>query len=114
MTAVTNFQKGYIDEYDPDCAKVESRVILLALGRGAMPIRRLFAESPESFTPDEIEVLAKAFEGILKDLELSNRYDPLTMMLARLTMEIAKQGNFTAAQLRSRVVAEMTQKKSLN
>jgi hypothetical protein len=79
-----------------------------------MPIRRLLEESPEAWTPDEIKVLAEAFEGILKDLELSNRDDPVTMMLARLTMEMAKQGNFTAAALRSRVVAEMTQKKSLN
>jgi hypothetical protein len=79
-----------------------------------MPIRRLFEESPEAFMPDEIEVLAEAFEGILKDLNLSDRYDPVTKMLARLTIEIAKQGKFTAAELRSRVTAEMTPKKPLN
>jgi|SoiMethySBSTD1v2_1073268.scaffolds.fasta_scaffold3367523_1 hypothetical protein len=73
-----------------------------------MPIRRLFAENPEAFTPEEIQVLSEAFQGILKDLRLSNHYDAVTMMLARLTMEISKQGKFTAAELRSRVVAEMT------
>jgi hypothetical protein len=47
-------------------------------------------------------------------LGLSDRIDPVTTMLAKLTIELAKQGEFTAASLRARVLKEMKAKRPLN
>jgi hypothetical protein len=38
---------------------------------------------------------------------LTDRTDPATIMLATLTIELAKQGQFTAASLRAHVLKEM-------
>jgi hypothetical protein len=41
---------------------------------------------------------------------LTDREGPVTIMLAKLTIELAKQGQFTAASLRARVLKEMKPK----
>jgi hypothetical protein len=65
------------------------------------------------FGPEEIEDIARAFEAALKDLGLTDREDPVTIMLAKLTIELAKQG-LTAASLRARVLKEMQPKRQPN
>ena len=47
---------------------------------------------------------------VMKDMGLTDRTDPSTIMLAKLTIELAKQGEFTAASLRARVLKEMRPK----
>ena len=53
--------------------------------------------------------------GIFGPEELiSDRTDSATTMLAKLTIELAKQGQFTAASLRDRILKEMKPKERLN
>jgi hypothetical protein len=81
---------------------------------GTMPIRELLKAESAVFGPDELRDIAAAFEVIRERLGLTNREDPATLMLAKLTIELAKQGEFTAASLRDRVLKEMRPKGSLN
>ena len=80
----------------------------------SLPIRPLLAAESGVFGPEEIEDIARAFEAALKDLGLTDREDPVTIMLAKLTIELAKQGQFTAASLRARVLKEMQPKRQPN
>jgi len=66
------------------------------------------------FGPDELRDIAAAFDVIRERLGLANREDPATVMLAKLTIELAKQGEFTTASLRDRVLKEMRPKGPLN
>jgi hypothetical protein len=84
-------------------------------GRGlAVPIRAELEAHLGVFGPEELRNIADAFEAALKDLGLTDRKDPVTLMLAKLTIELAKQGQFTAASLRARVMREMKPKGRLN
>ena len=75
-----------------------------------MPIRPLLEENSAVFAPEELKAIAEAFEAVLKDMGLTDRERPVTIMLAKLTIELAKQGQFTAASLRARVLKEMKPK----
>jgi hypothetical protein len=83
-------------------------------GEAVVPIRALLEENSGVFGPGELLDIAKAFEAVLKDMGLTDRTDPATLMLAKLTIELAKQGQFTAASLRARVMREMKPKGRLN
>jgi hypothetical protein len=72
-----------------------------------VPIRSLLEASPGVFGPQDIQAIVAAFEALLKDFGLTDRTDPATMMLARLTFEVAQQGKFDAASLRTRVLEVM-------
>jgi len=72
-----------------------------------VPIRMELAANLGVFGPEELDDIAKAFEAALKELGFTDRTDPVTIMLAKLTIELAKQGEFTAASLRARVLKEM-------
>jgi hypothetical protein len=72
-----------------------------------VPIRTQLEENPGVFNPKELADIATVFEAALKDLGLIDRKDPATLMLAKLTIELAKQGKFNAASLRARVLKEM-------
>ena len=87
---------------------------LVRLGEAVVPIRALLEENSGVFGPGELLDIAKAFEAVLKDMGLTDRTDPATLMLAKLTIELAKQGQFTAASLRARVMREMKPKGRLN
>jgi hypothetical protein len=45
---------------------------------------------------------------------LTDRADPATIRLAKLTIELAKRGQFTAASLRAHVLKEMKPKGRVN
>ena len=79
-----------------------------------VPIRALLAADSGVFGPEELKDIATAFEAVLKDIGLTDRQDPATVMLAKLTIELAKQGPFDAASLRARVLKEMQPKGRLN
>jgi len=64
--------------------------------------------------PEELKDIAEAFEAARERLGLSDRTDPATTMLAKLTIDLAKQGQFTAASLRDRILKEMKPKERLN
>ena len=52
------------------------------------------------FEPDDIEKLATAFELALTELELSDRQDPIAVVVAKFIIELAKQGERDPEKLR--------------
>jgi hypothetical protein len=69
-----------------------------------MPIRPLLEGEPEAFGSQDIEAIAEAFEQILRALHLADRNDPAVMMIAKLTIELAKEGERDPARLCDAVV----------
>jgi hypothetical protein len=53
------------------------------------------AENSGVFGPEELKDIAAAFDAVLNPMGLSDRKDPVTLMLAKLTIELARQGQFT-------------------
>ena len=53
---------------------------------GRMPIIRLLENS--KLTPDDVEILTRAFKEALRALSLVDRNDPLTEIVARKIIEI--------------------------
>jgi hypothetical protein len=45
-----------------------------------------------SFGPDEIAILVSAFEDTLRELKLTNREDPATLLVAKVIFETAQKG----------------------
>lgn len=71
-----------------------------------MPIRR-FLEGNRSFGPGEIEVLVKAFEDALRELQLNDREDPVTLTVAKRIIELANQGERDPVRLRDRALESL-------
>jgi hypothetical protein len=61
-----------------------------------------------TFGPDEIVVFVAAFEGALRQMDLVDRADPATEMVARKTIELARHRERDAVRLRERVVKAMS------
>ena len=55
-----------------------------------MAIYRLITNG--SFGPDEIEAMTAAYEGALIDLNLTNRNDPLTELIAKAIVNVTATG----------------------
>jgi len=68
-----------------------------------MPIR-LLLEHDHAFTPEDVKVLIEAFEEALLALKLADREDRLTMTVAKLIIEFAKEGERDPNRLRDLVV----------
>jgi len=64
-----------------------------------MPIRPLL-EHNHAFTPEDVNVLSEAFEDTLRALKLADRKDQLTITVAKLIIEFAKQGERDPVRLR--------------
>jgi hypothetical protein len=64
-----------------------------------MPIGPLL-EQNHVFTPEDVKVLSEAFEDTLRALKLVDRKDQLTISVAKLIIEFAKQGERDPARLR--------------
>jgi hypothetical protein len=58
-----------------------------------------------AFTPDEIKLLVTAFEEALGELQLKDRSDPATLLVAKCIIELAKQGERDPIRLRDCAVA---------
>ena len=68
-----------------------------------MPITRLLQTS--MFNPDQIRELVAAYESALASLNLTNRTDPVTEMVAKAIIECAKKGELDRAKLRDCAIA---------
>jgi hypothetical protein len=55
-----------------------------------MAIYRIFRE--RVFEPEAIERMTSAYEGALNVLQLANRQDPITELVARKIIELAENG----------------------
>lgn len=70
-----------------------------------MPILRLIAETPElSLAPEETAALATAFEETLLFLELANREDPVTQVVAEKIIAIARTGERDPQKIKQAVL----------
>jgi hypothetical protein len=68
-----------------------------------MPIR-LIIRNDHAFTPEEAEPLIEAFEDTLRVLNLVDREDPLTLLVAQHIVQLAKEGERDPVRLRERTV----------
>ena len=68
-----------------------------------MPITRLLQTS--IFNPDRIRELVAACESALASLNLTDRTDPSTELVAKAIMECAKTGELDRAKLRDCALA---------
>ena len=53
---------------------------------------RLILENDHSFAPEDTANLTAAFESALSKLGLVNRNDPMTTAVAKLVIQLAKEG----------------------
>lgn len=72
-----------------------------------MPIR-LLLEHDGAFAPDEVEALIAAFEDTLGRLRLANREDPVTLVVARMIIQLAKEGERDPVRLRDAALAALS------
>jgi hypothetical protein len=63
-----------------------------------MPLRQFIGDNAV-FHPHELAAMTAAFEQALGKLGLSDRKDGMTELVARKTIELAKQGERDAAKL---------------
>jgi len=73
-----------------------------------MPIQSLLAEDSGAFSPEDLASITKAFEAALSSLGLIDRSDPAVLLVAKTTLELAKQGALDPTQLSIAVVKHMT------
>jgi hypothetical protein len=71
-----------------------------------MPIRRLLRDN-SVFGPDEIQSMADAYENSLRDLGLTNRDDPLTELVAKQIIEIARMGERDPRRMSERAIEQL-------
>jgi len=56
------------------------------------------------FEPEAVDVLARAYEDLLRELQLVDRNDPFTHAVAKQVIEVARTGVRNAAEIRERVL----------
>jgi len=69
-----------------------------------MPIRPLLEGERAVFGPEDIAGITAAFEDALKELGLVDRKDPVVLMVARTTIQVAKGGERDPKRLSDKVV----------
>jgi hypothetical protein len=77
-------------------------------GEGTVPLQTLIKlvkeEDGGAFGPEEIAVMATAFDRALADLKLVDRNDPIVRMLAKLVIELVRNGERDPEKIRREVV----------
>ena len=67
-----------------------------------MAIYRLIANG--LFGPDEIKVMTAAYEGALVDLNVANRDDPLTELIAKAIVNVTATGERDPVLVKDRAI----------
>jgi hypothetical protein len=70
-----------------------------------MAIYHLLRDS--TFEPEAVEAMGRAYEDLLADLQLTNRSDPFTEVVAKEIVKIARRGVRTAAEIRTQVLSAL-------
>ena len=73
-----------------------------------MPIYELLRKQG-SFEPEDVAVLGKVFDDVLQTLGLVDRKDPVTEMVAKKLVELAKTGVRDPLRLKALTVQAFTQ-----
>lgn len=79
-----------------------------ATGPGVMAIYRIFEKS--AFEPEDVRRMSEAYEDALLRLELKDRNDPLTEIVARLIIEIAQTGEKDPARICTLALARLDER----
>ena len=72
-------------------------------------VRLIEEEEVGIFDPQDIAVMATAFNRLLADFNLVDRDDPLVTMLARLVIEIVRTGERDPERIRQDVLGRRSQ-----
>ena len=75
--------------------------MLIGVGE-LMAIYRLIANG--LFGPDEIKVMTAAYEGALVDLNVANRDDPLTELIAKAIVNVTATGERDPVLVKARAI----------
>ena len=67
-----------------------------------MPIRQLLDSN--AFNPEEVTMLRDVFEDTLRALQFVDRSDPVTSLIAKKIIELARRGERDPARLRQAAV----------
>jgi hypothetical protein len=70
-----------------------------------MAIYRLLAEA--SFSQDDIDRMAAAYEAVLDELQLMDRTDPVTEVIAKKLIEITRSGEHDPVHICARTIKEL-------
>jgi hypothetical protein len=73
-----------------------------------MAIYRIFKQ--RVFEPEAVICMAKAYGDALVALQLSDRHDPITEIVARKIVEIAESGERDPDRIRDRALEELRRK----
>jgi hypothetical protein len=83
---------------------LEYQYLAGVMGLLAMPIRPLLKGEGVVFGPEEITGITAAFEDALNQLGLVDRKDPVVLLVARTTIDLAKAGERDPQRLSEGVV----------
>ena len=70
-----------------------------------MPLNRLL--NGKSFGPEEVARLDAAYQATLRALQLVDRYDPITEIVAEKIIEVGQRGIRDPAQISARAMKEL-------
>ena len=70
-----------------------------------MPLDRLL--NGKSFGPEEVARLDAAYQATLRALQLVDRYDPITEIVAEKIIEVGQRGIRDPAQISARAMEEL-------
>ena len=73
-----------------------------------MPIRPLLESEKGVFAPEDIAAITVAFDKVLDSLGLLDRKDPAVAMVARITLDIAKEGERDPERLSTTVLKRIS------
>ena len=73
-----------------------------------MPINRLLQGF--AFSSEQVRELVHAYESVLESLDLKDRADPITELIAAKIIECARVGEFDRVKLRDCALAELSPK----
>ena len=77
-----------------------------------MPIQTLLKlveeeqEEGGAFGPEQVAVMTTAFDQLLSDLKLVKRDDPLVRMVAKLVIELVRNGERDPEEVRQKVLGQ--------
>jgi hypothetical protein len=79
-----------------------------ACSRGAIPAVAIYRllQNVSRFEPLAIKAMKVAYEGILIDLRVTDRADPVTKLIAKKLIEYAHLGESDPVKLRERITNE--------
>jgi len=66
-------------------------------------------EAEGEFTPDDISIIAQAFDEVLRVKQLVDRKDPAVLMIARLTIQIALKGERDPERIAQAVLYQLSE-----